>query len=133
MTNPLNEALTIVWGPKSYQCDITLGQLALIEGELDVAIVYPAPLMLWQKPEAYQRSVLLYALMKPHGFTLAQCAEAIAGERRDYFLAKLTKVTERLMPQLKSAWGAKEDQQQAPLAESSGGLNSGPTPESICE
>ena len=65
MINPINPAIEIGWKGTLYPCDLTLGQLALVEGEVGVAIVYPAPSMLWQKPEAYQRGVLLYALLQP--------------------------------------------------------------------
>lgn len=133
MVNPINPPIEIGWNGKLYQCDITLGQLALVEGEIGIAILYPAERMIWQKPEAYQRGVLLYAMLQPHvdGLRLIDCMGAVVGEKRDYFLTKLTKATDRLMPQLKALWGVKEEvQQQDPLAESSGGPTSGPTPES---
>lgn len=128
MINPINPAIEIGWRGTLYQCDLTLGQLALVEGEVGVAIVYPAPAMLWQKPEAYQRGVLLYALLQPHGIkglTLADCMAAIVGEQREYFLIKLQRATERLLPQLQALWGAKEEAPKDPLAGSSGGPNSG--------
>lgn len=133
MTNPINEPIQIVLGNTSYSCDLTLGQLALVEGELDIAIVYPAAKMLWQKPEAYQRGVLLYAMLKPHGIDLADCMNIVVGERREYFLIKLQKATDRLKPQLQQLWGVKEEAPADPLAESSGGPNSGPPLESTSE
>ena len=136
MINPINPAIEIGWNGTLYPCDLTLGQLALVEGEVGVSIVYPAPVMLWQKPEAYQRGVLLYALLHPHsipGLTLAACMGAVVGEQRDYFLVKMQKATDRLLPQLKALWGVKEEAPASPLADSSGGLNSGQTPESTSD
>jgi hypothetical protein len=136
MRNPINPAIEIGWSGTLYPCDLTLGQLALVEGEVGVSIVYPAPVMLWQKPEAYQRGVLLYALLHPHGIpglTLAACMGAVVGEQRDYYLVKLQKATDRLTPQLKVLWGVKEEEPASPLAEASGGLNSGQTPESTSD
>ena len=135
MINPINPPIEIGWNEALYSCDLTLGQLALVEGEVGVSIVYPddkAP-MLWQKPEAFQRGVLLYAILKPHeikGVTLAACMSAVVGERRDYFLVKLQKATDRLKPQLHALWGIKEEAPASPLAVPSGGPNSGPTLES---
>ena len=133
MINPINDAIQIVWGAKSFMCDISLGQLARVEGELDIAIVYPAAKMLWQKPEAYQRGVLLYAMLKPHGISLDDCMEVVVGERREYFLVKLQKATDRLLPQLRAIWGVTEEAPADPLAESSGGPSSGQTLESTLE
>lgn len=131
MTNPINPPIEIGWRGTLYLCDLTLGQLALVEGEVGVAIVYPAPVMLWQKPEAYQRGVLLYALLQPHGIaTLAECMGAVVGEQREYFLVKLQKATDRLTPQLKALWGVKEEAPADPLPVPSGGPSSGPTLES---
>jgi hypothetical protein len=129
MTNPINAPIEIGWRGQLYYCDLSLGQLALVEGEVGVAIVYPAPTMLWQKPEAYQRGVLLYALLQPHqikGVTLAECMAAVVGEQREYFLTKLQKATDRLKPQLESLWGVPEEAPKAPLDVNSGGQNSGP-------
>ncbi|CAB4166656.1 hypothetical protein UFOVP836_47 [uncultured Caudovirales phage] len=128
MINPINPPIEVGWRGKLYPCDLTLGQLALVEGEAGIAIVYPAPSMLWQKPEAYQRGVLLYAMLKPHELptaTLAECMAAVVGDQREYFLVKLQKATDRLLPQLQQIWGVKEEAPSSPLAESSGGQNSG--------
>lgn len=136
MLNPINPPIEVGWRGKLYPCDLTLGQLALVEGEAGIAIVYPAPAMLWQKPEAYQRGVLLYALLKPHDIataTLGECMAAVVGEQREYFLVKLQKATDRLLPQLQQIWGVKEEAPADPLAESSGGPNSGPPLESTSE
>jgi hypothetical protein len=136
MINPINPPIEIGWRGQLYYSDLTLGQLALVEGEVGVAIVYPAESMLWQKPEAYQRGVLLYAMLQPHnikGLTLADCMAAIVGDQREYFLAKLQKATDRLKPQLQALWGVKEEAPADPLAESSGGPNSGQLPESTLE
>jgi hypothetical protein len=136
MINPLNPAIEIGWQGTLYHCDLTLGQLALVEGDVGVSIVYPAPVMLWQKPEAYQRGVLLYALLQPHnipGLTLAACMGAVVGEQRDYFLVKLQKATDRLLPQLKALWGVKEEEPASPLAVPSGGQSSGQTLESTSD
>ncbi len=135
MVNPINPAIEIGWRGTLYSCDLTLGQLALVEGDVGVAIVYPAPVMLWQKPEAYQRGVLLFALLQPHvkGLTLADCMAAIVGDQREYFLVKLQKATDRLLPQLRAIWGVTEEAPADPLAESSGGPSSGQTPESTLE
>ena len=136
MINPINPAIEIGWNDVLYPCDLPIGQLALVEGEVGVDIVFPAPIMLWQKPEAFQRGVLLYAMLKPHnikGVTLAACMDAVVGEKRDYFLAKIQKATDRLLPQLKALWGVKEEAPASPLAVPSGGPNSGPTLESTSD
>lgn len=140
MINPINPAIEIGWRGTLYLCDLTLGQLALVEGEIELPIVYPpaghpAPAMLWQKPEAYQRGVLLYALLQPNvpGIRLSECMTAVVGDQRDYFLVKLQKATERLKPQLHALWGIQEEAPADPLAESSGGHNSGPSPESTSD
>lgn len=136
MINPINPAIEIGWKGTLYPCDLTLGQLALVEGEVGVAIVYPAESMLWQKPEAYQRGVLLYALLQPHnvkGLTLAECMSAVVGEQREYFLVKLQKATDRLLPQLRLIWGVTEEAPSDPLARSSGGPSSGQTLEFTSE
>jgi hypothetical protein len=135
MINSINPPIEVGWRGTLYPCDLPLGQLALVEGEVGVAIVYPAPAMLWQKPEAYQRGVLLYALLQPHvkGLTLADCMAAIVGEQREYFLVKLQKATDRLLPQLRAIWGVTEEAPADPLAVNSGGPNSGQTPESTSE
>lgn len=134
MTNPINEAIQVNWGPKQYLCDLTLGQLALVEGELDIAIVYPAAKMLWQKPEAYQRGVILYAMLKPHGIELADCMEAATGSKREYFAKKITRGIERLQPVLHELWGiAPEVKPSAPLDGASGGPICGPALESTLE
>jgi len=128
MINPINPPIEVGWLGKLYPCDLTLGQLALVEGEAGIAIVYPAASMLWQKPEAYQRGVLLYAMLKPHELptaTLPACMAAVVGEQRDYFLVKLQKATDRLLPQLQSIWGGPEEAPASPLDVSSGGQNSG--------
>lgn len=136
MINPINPPIEIGWRGTLYSCDLTLGQLAMVEGEVGVSIVYPAPVMLWQKPEAFQRGVLLYALLQPHGIqgvTLSECMGAVVGEQRDYFLVKLQKATDRLLPQLKALWGVKEEAPAVPLHELSGGQNSGQTPASTSD
>jgi len=134
MVNPINQSIEVGYGNKLYPCDLTLGQLALIEGEVGVNIVYPTGVMLWQKPEAYQRGVILYALLQPHGITLRQCMEAVVGEKRDYFATKVTRAVERLQPVLHELWGlSPEVEQSRPLDVNSGGLNSGPAQESISE
>jgi hypothetical protein len=129
MTNPINPPIEIGWRGKLYYCDLSLGQLALVEGEVGIAIVYPAPTMLWQKPEAYQRGVLLFAMLQPYsiqGLTLADCMGAVVGEQREYFLVKLQKATDRLKPQLENLWGIEKEAPSAPLEETPGGQNSGP-------
>ena len=131
MINPINQEIEVGYGGKLYPCDLTLGQLALIEGEVGCNIVYPTGQMLWQKPEAYQRGVILYALLQPHGITLKQCMEAVVGEKREYYVTKVKRAIERLQPVLHELWGVQpEVQQNAPLDESSGGPKSGPEPES---
>lgn len=138
MINPLNPPIEVGWRGKLYPCDLTLGQLALVEGEVGIPIVYNLDenaVMLWQKPEAFQRGVLLYALLQPHGIkgvTLAECMAAVVGEQREYFLVKLQKATDRLKPQLHELWGIKatEEAPAAPLDEKPGGPNSGPPLES---
>lgn len=136
MLNPINPPIEVGWRGKLYPCDLTLGQLALVEGEAGIAIVYPAPAMLWQKPEAYQRGVLLYAMLKPHDIptaTLPECMGAVVGDQREYFLIKLQKATDRLKPQLQALWGVTEEAPADPLAESSGGPSSGPALESTSD
>lgn len=131
MTNPINPIIEVGYSGKLYPCDITLGQLAMVEGEVGVNIVYPTGTMLWQKPEAYQRGVILYAMLQPHGITLKECMEAVVGEKRDYFATKIKRATERLQPVLHELWGiSPEVQQSRPLDEASGGSNSGPGQES---
>lgn len=136
MINPINPPIEVGWNNKQYLCDLSLGQLALVEGEAGIAIVYPAPEMLWQKPEAYQRGVLLYAMLKPHAIptaTLAECMEAVVGEQRDYYLIKLQRAMERLQPKLRAILGLKEEAPADPLGESNGGQNSGLAPVSTSE
>jgi len=138
MTNPINPPIEIGWRGQLYYCDLSLGQLALVEGEVGVAIVYPAEVMLWQKPEAYQRGVLLFAMLQSHsikGLTLADCMGAVVGDQREYFLAKLQKATDRLKPQLQTLWGITEEapKDKSPLEGTPGGQNSGPVQESISE
>ena len=136
MLNPINPPIEVGWRGKLYPCDLTLGQLALVEGEVGIAIVYPAQAMLWQKPEAYQRGVLLYAMLKPHDLptaTLTECMAAVVGEQREYFLIKLQKATDRLKPQLQQLWGVTEEAPKPPLDEKPGGPNSGPPLESTSE
>ena len=134
MTNPINPIIEVGYGGKLYPCDITLGQLALVEGEVGVNIVYPTGVMLWQKPEAYQRGVVLYAMLQPHGITLKQCMEAVVGEKREYFAAKVKRAIERLQPVLHELWGiTPEVQQSAPLEDASGGPIFGPALESTSE
>lgn len=132
MINPINQSIEVGYGGKLYPCDISLGQLALVEGEVGVNIVYPAGVMLWNKPEAYQRGVILYALLQPHGISLLQCMAAVTGADREYFAKKVTRAIERLQPVLHELWGVSPKVEQSrPLDVTNGGPNSGQVPESI--
>lgn len=134
MINPINPLIEVGYGGKLYSCDITLGQLALVEGEVNVNIVYPTGEMLWQRPEAYQRGVVLYAMLQPYGITLKQCMDAVVGEKREYFAAKVKRAIERLQPVLHELWGiTPEVKPSAPLDDTSGGPISGPALESTLE
>jgi len=134
MTNPINPIIEVGYGGKLYPCDLTLGQLAFVEGEVGCNIVYPTGDMLWRKPEAYQRGVILYALLQPHGITLRQCMDAVVGEKREYFATKVTRAVDRLQPILHDLWGIKpEVKDERPLDESNGGPNSGQAQESTWE
>ena len=138
MLNPLNEPIVVSWDGRTYDCDLTLGALAMAEGELNVGIIYPnsEATSLWHKPEAYRRTVFLYILLKSSDapkVTMARCAEAVLGDKREVYFRKIERAVDRLMPQLKELWPQPEVKDESPLAESSGGPNSGETANSTSE
>lgn len=136
MNNPINQFIVVPWGNRTYNCDLTLGQLALVEGEIGLGIVFPGAKMLWDKPEAFQRSVLLYALLKgteAQGVTLEMCAEAVTGPKHERYADACVEAIKRIMPKLTTFYPAREAEDASPLAETSGGPDSGQERESISE
>lgn len=136
MNNPINQFIVVPWGNRTYNCDLTLGRLALVEGEIGLGIVFPGAKMLWDKPEAYQRAVIVYALLKDTeapGITLEACAEAIAGPKHERYATACVDAIKRIMPKLTPFYPSREAEEASPLAETSGGPDSGPERESTSE
>lgn len=136
MTNPINPFIVVPWGNRTYNCDLTLGQLAIVEGEIGLGIVFPGARMLWDKPEAYQRAVITYALLRSTeatGVTLDMCAEAVTGPKHERYAEACVQAVKRIMPKLTTFYPSREAEETSPLAETSGGLESGPERESTSE
>lgn len=130
MTNPLNPPIVVPFGGKTYNCDLTLGSLPAVEGELGIGILCPDAASLWTKPEFYQRTVILYCLMKSTkatGVTFDRCAAEVVGPNAERLAEAISEAVLKLKPEIMRINGIKplEAAEDRPLADESTGLSSG--------
>lgn len=137
MNNPLNPPIVVPFGGKTYDCDLTLGSLPAVEGELGIGILCPDAASLWTKPEFYQRTVILYCLMKStkaSGVTFDRCAAEVVGPNAERLADAIGVAVLRLKPEIMRINGIKplEAAEDRPLADPSSGQESGLSEGSSC-
>lgn len=123
MINPSNPPILVVFGGKTYNCDLTLGALVQVEGELNIGIVLADGNSLWTRPEFYKRAVLLYALLRStplRGVTLERCSAEVTGPNAERLLAAIQEAVKRVQPQIERLSGLEPQPADPTLAPSSG-------------